>query len=552
MGEQGGLPVTHAYEQHWCEAGLGQGWPEPGDTRHPASPCENPFSPAQSLPMPTSPTLTEQLATLGVHLPAWPEEPEGGGATGDWIQRGQAYAEGVRLWRAQLRNAAAIEGSGGERLISTVQNIGRQSAWDQSVIRYLLSGLQGNSAYQRVLAAAALVAAADRTAAQRLGAALGLARDGFLVCGVDGIKQLVELQQVNERECLELCALLVANLQAASDSAEPGPSREGVRSWQQNVTLHLQATSMLATAASTASGEQNRAALVGELETLLTLAAEGRPGSDIDEREAIDQVKKRERRQQSLVHGKPLLRTIHHLACTGGTVISKCLAAMPDVALISEVNPFHRFGSTFDPTNPLLLLERNHRRLSTEELMEEFSRQIAHAYQICKDDDVDLIIRDHSSTDFCMGSAPSSICPVVDCLSSDYELMSVVTVRHPLDSYLALVAQGWADLMTPSSLDEYSLRYLAFLDRYTSLPILRYEDFCTQPKDFMERLCGTLEISYSACFLERFGAIILSGDSGRKGVDTIEPRPRREVPEQLNAEIESSESYSKLLSRLRY
>ena len=53
--------------------------------------------------MPTSSSLTEQLATLGIQLPAWPEEPEGG-ATGDWIQRGQAYAEGLRLWRVQLRN----------------------------------------------------------------------------------------------------------------------------------------------------------------------------------------------------------------------------------------------------------------------------------------------------------------------------------------------------------------------------------------------------------------------------------------------------------------
>ena len=44
--------------------------------------------------MPTSSTLTEQLATLGIHLLDWPEEPDGGGATGDWIQRGQAYAEG--------------------------------------------------------------------------------------------------------------------------------------------------------------------------------------------------------------------------------------------------------------------------------------------------------------------------------------------------------------------------------------------------------------------------------------------------------------------------
>jgi hypothetical protein len=502
--------------------------------------------------MPTSPTLTEQLATLGVHLPAWPEEPEGGGATGDWIQRGQAYAEGVLLWRAKMRNAAAIKGSGSKRLISTVQNIGRQSAWDQSVIRFLLSGLQGNSAYQRILAAAALVAADDRTPAQRLGAALGLARDGFLVFGVDGIKQLVELQQVSEPECLELCALLVANLQASSASAGPILSSEGVQPWLQNVTLHLQATSVLATAASTASGEQNRAALVGQLETLLKLAAESNLGPNVDECEAIDQVKARERRQHARAYGKPLLRTIHQLACTGGTVISKCLAAMPDVALISEVNPFNRFGSTFEPTNPLLQLERSYRTLSTDEIIEEFKRQIAHANQICKRDDVDMIIRDHSHTDFCLGTTPSAACPIANHLCSDYDLLSVVTVRHPLDSYLGMLAQGWEKQFSPSNLDEYSRRYLAFLDRYSSLPIFRYEDFCAQPEAFMKNLCNILEIGYSGGFLGRFGDITLSGDSGRKGVSTIEPRPRREVPEQVQSEIASAITYSKLLEHLGY
>ena len=502
--------------------------------------------------MPTNSTLTEQLATLGIHLPAWPEEPEGGGATDDWIQRGQAYAEGLRLWRAQLRNAAAIEGSGGERLISTVQNIGQQSPWDQSVIRYLLSGLQGNSSYQHVLAAAAMVAAADRTAAQRLAAALELTRSCYLVCGVDGIKHLVEDQQMNESECLEICALLVANLQAASDSAEPDPSREGVQAWLQNVTLHLQATSVLATAASTASGEQDRAALVGQLETLLKLAAEGSPGADADESEAIEHVKTRERRQQARVQGKPLLRTIHHLACTGGTVISKCLAAMPDVALISEVNPFNRFGSKFEPTNPLLQLERSYRTLSTDEIIEEFCRQIDHANKICQHDDVDMIIRDHSHTDFCMGATSSALCPIANHLCRDYELISAVTVRHPLDSYLGMLAQGWEKQFSPSNLDEYSRRYLAFLDRYASLPILRYEDFCAQPKAFMKNLCNILEIGYSGGFLGRFGDVTLSGDSGRKGVSTVEPRPRREVPEQVQSEVESSGRYLELVNRLGY
>ena len=155
---------------------------------------------------------------------------------------------------------------------------------------------------------------------------MALARDGLLVCAVKAVQQLVETQQVSPAECLEICALLVANLPAAPEAeAEVG-------GWLQNVALHLQA--------STASGEQNRAELVNQLEALALLAASGRSEPEHDERAAIGQVKTREHRQQTRPQGKPLLRTIHHLACTGGTVISKCLAAMPDVALISEVNPF--------------------------------------------------------------------------------------------------------------------------------------------------------------------------------------------------------------------
>ena len=55
--------------------------------------------------MPTSSTLTEQLATLGVHLPAWPEEPEGGGATDDWIQRGSAAYERWQEWAKLIHSS---------------------------------------------------------------------------------------------------------------------------------------------------------------------------------------------------------------------------------------------------------------------------------------------------------------------------------------------------------------------------------------------------------------------------------------------------------------
>ena len=38
-------------------------------------------------------------------------------------------------------------------------------------------------------------------------------------------------------------------------------------------------------------------------------------------------------------NAKPKLRIIHHLACSGGTLISKCLSALPNVYLLSEVHP---------------------------------------------------------------------------------------------------------------------------------------------------------------------------------------------------------------------
>jgi len=83
--------------------------------------------------MPTSSSLTEQLATLGIRLPAWPEEPEGSGATGDWIQRGRAYAEGVRLWRAQLRNAPESTKGVVDQLLRHLHDTGQVGVWDQLV-----------------------------------------------------------------------------------------------------------------------------------------------------------------------------------------------------------------------------------------------------------------------------------------------------------------------------------------------------------------------------------------------------------------------------------
>ncbi|KEF41544.1 MAG: hypothetical protein ER33_10690 [Cyanobium sp. CACIAM 14] len=255
---------------------------------------------------------------------------------------------------------------------------------------------------------------------------------------------------------------------------------------------------------------------------------------------------------QREVGTKSTIRTLHHLACTGGTVISKCLASMPDVALVSEVNPLNRFGGKFEPTNPLLLLERSYRELSMEEIKEDFLGQIAQAVKICIKDGADLVIRDHSHTDFCRGDVPAAITPILDFLRDDYTLISAITVRHPLDSYLGLVAQGWHQQFIPSNLEEYARRYLKFLDRYEGLPLMKYEDFCMDPDSFLQQLCATLHLDYSPNYRHLFGRVRLSGDSGRGSNTEIRLRERRPMPAEVEVDARKSESLYSLLDRLGY
>ncbi len=263
--------------------------------------------------------------------------------------------------------------------------------------------------------------------------------------------------------------------------------------------------------------------------------------------------RQQQRMARALRHpDRPLIHTVHHLACTGGTVICKCLAAMPKVALVSEVNPLNRFGNDFEPTNPLLLLERSYRNLTLDEIKEDFLSRMGQAAKICHNDGMDLVIRDHSHTDICMGEAPHEVTPIRDFLADQYDLVSVLTMRHPLDSYLGLLAQGWQIQFTPSTPEEYSRRYLGFLDRYRDVPLRRHEDFCANPEDFKQELCELLELEYSPGFMERFGNIKLSGDSGRGSNTEITLRTRRPIPEGLQAELENSEAYRPLLDRLGY
>jgi hypothetical protein len=241
--------------------------------------------------------------------------------------------------------------------------------------------------------------------------------------------------------------------------------------------------------------------------------------------------------QEGAAGGGQILRTIHHFACTGGTVISKCLAALPQVMLISEINPINRNSPKFNPSHPLALLEQR----CTTPLAEpwwrrEFADQLSLLIDWCREAHCDLLLRDHSHSDYCVGPSCAKQPTLLSQLPQSSRVFSVVTLRHPLDSWLGLCHAGWQNQLHPPSLLSYCQRYDQFLNHYEHMPWLYYEDFCREPTWFLEVIGEELRLGYDSKIIDNFAEIQLSGDSGRKD-NAIAPRARRPIPSEIQSEL---------------
>lgn len=247
------------------------------------------------------------------------------------------------------------------------------------------------------------------------------------------------------------------------------------------------------------------------------------------------------------------VRIIHHFACTGGTLFSKCLASMPNVQLLSEVAPYSLMTSPerskFSPTDLIQLL-RSSSRGSHEELERELFRSgIEKIYEDCQRRGLRLVIREHSHSKYCVGDQVLSADGIAKLLDSDFPVRAVVTVRHPLDSYLSLRNHGWLKMQS-ATLEEYARRYLVFLADHCEKPRFRYEELIAKPVETSRRICAELQIPFSDGFIDMISVHRLSGDSGRSSAK-IGQRLRRHVPEDVKEEL-SSATYCELCDVLGY
>lgn len=250
------------------------------------------------------------------------------------------------------------------------------------------------------------------------------------------------------------------------------------------------------------------------------------------------------------------VRCVHHLACSGGTLISKCIAALPNVVLLSEIDPLSRMEVAnqgekprFAPTDIIHALNHANRSVGDEIRIAAFRSSIDSVLSGLERRGLRLVLRDHPHSQFHTGADHTARPTVLEILSAAFPTLSLVSVRHPLDSYLALAYNGWISF-APDTLEEYSLRTMAFLKRHESFPRIKYEQFIADPEGQMERICEILSLPFVPLAIDMISAIRISGDSGRSST-VIGSRPRRPVPEAVEVQ-RSCEVYKVLCDNLDY
>ena len=268
-----------------------------------------------------------------------------------------------------------------------------------------------------------------------------------------------------------------------------------------------------------------------------------------------------------------MLLTIHHAPCTGGSIISQILAAATNSILVSEISPFAKISGDrsnpihFNPTSLLWLLEYNSRDLSEKNKLKYFISQLDISIEHSKELNKNLLLRDHTHTTFnwyndelfLMNKRLGS--SLLECIKYFYHkeekkidfplIKPIISVRHPLDSFIAARYKGWLSGMCREgiNIDNYCERLLNFQNYMKineSAIVIRYEDLCLGINESLKKLFLNLNINYEIPSLEQINVINVTGKSGRKSIN-IEPRERiiELVNNELISDLESSKNYKK-------
>lgn len=258
---------------------------------------------------------------------------------------------------------------------------------------------------------------------------------------------------------------------------------------------------------------------------------------------------------------RPRLRLIHNLARTGSTVFCKCIGSMAGVALLSEIHP--RGAAIF---NPLDQAQAWYGLFSAAEIRAIAGRKLAFPEAIGLIDrkfrqrNRALVLRDWAHIDF--HAAPFAPWPTFrlslrDALEPGFDLLSLFTVRHPVDTWLSLSA---LDIMRQPmaenrfTIETFLVGYVRFARLARNAVFTRYEDFVADPDSALERACRCLELRYDSRYRDNWKAYTqITGDvAGTRSRNEIVRLDQRRIDIVTMSKFDNDPHYHESLTLLGY
>lgn len=199
------------------------------------------------------------------------------------------------------------------------------------------------------------------------------------------------------------------------------------------------------------------------------------------------------------------LAVFHSFARSGGTLVNRCLGAIAGNLVLSEVNPHGALVPVEVQARDWLglvgsdefdVLARDGYGAKIRRLSEAAGREGRH-----------LVVRDWSALNFLDGLFDyfqPSLLLEQDLYLAHHGLVypSAVVARRAPAIYESVIRTfgHLRDLAVPA----FGACYLAYAQAVAGRPVVRFEEFCREPKGELRKLCEWLGVAYSDSALEDF------------------------------------------------
>lgn len=257
---------------------------------------------------------------------------------------------------------------------------------------------------------------------------------------------------------------------------------------------------------------------------------------------------------------KPVVRILHHMARSGGTIISKCLGCMGGVILLSEIHPFGYKKQYFNPLwqahhwfGLLRPMDLNKIKVGSPLGFQDAINMIC---ERCMERNLTLVIRDWSHIDFTgwpHNMNPSYKLSTAYALSPYCKIINAATVRHPIDQWISFrESQSWVGKEYP--IERYLFGYRKFAEVASRIGYVKYEDFVENPSHALKKICTMLHVSFDPEYTINWRNYksITTAPGPRDSGSTIFKRPRRELSEELLGSFLNNKDYYISINLLGY